>query len=280
MGVSVGCGYEHACRTVLRLACNIDSLLVFFVKVHKLFVEFVAQGPSSLRALSERAAACRDRHDSESGGLSQGHSILAGPSWASFWGAQDVTLTHTRLGNKMASSSSLVSQMRRAAADLFRNVGRSHARPSIAPAFRELSAAPKRFCSGRTRAATSFVLDTWDSSFLSVFARFIRGASIGLGLMELIVSGSFGQLFRAQSAKRRLAIHCHTVRAARHEEMSCRHSTRGHRAVSAMLLLVWQSCVCFQYASHRLRAGNLHVHHAQLNAMRWRWNVRQCCFIA
>ena len=46
------------------------------------------------------------------------------------------------------------------------------------------------------------------------------------------------QLFRAQSAKRRLAIHCHTVGAARHEEMSCRHSTRGQRAVS-------QCCCCW-----------------------------------
>ena len=62
--------------------------------------------------------------------------------------------------------------------------------------------------------------------------------------------------------------------------------TWSTRSEPMLLLLVWQSRVCFQYASHRLRAGNLHVHHAQLNAMcaqsclafdfnmlSWRWNV-------
>ena len=60
--MSLRCGHEHACRTVLRLACNIDSLLAsisFFVEVHKLFVEFAAHGPSSLRALSELQDWCR-----------------------------------------------------------------------------------------------------------------------------------------------------------------------------------------------------------------------------
>ena len=143
----------------------------------------------------ERAAACHDRHASESGGLAKGHLILAGPNFLKgrCLGGSRYTHTHATWGNKMASSSSLVTKMRRAAAeeDSWHQGAVTSARPYNC-ACREVSAAPKRFCSGRTRTAISFVLDTWGSSFLSFFARFIRRASAGLGLLELVVSGSFG----------------------------------------------------------------------------------------